>query len=310
LNFNGGTLMAGTGTATFLQGLTAATIYSGGAVIDDGGNAITIAQPLLAPTGNGVSSIPVATGGAGYLDTPIVTLTGGGGVGATAVAVIAGGAVTNITILSPGTGYTSAPTVTLFGGGYSSAATLGTATLAANTSGGLTKQDTGTVTLSGANTYTGNTTVNGGTLEIVQEVIATNSTVTVASGALLQLDFAGTNSVTNLVLNGVSQAPGVYNSTTASTYITGTGSLQVVVPVIIATNPTNITYRVSGGSLHLSWPADHTGWRLLEQTNNLQYGLSANTNDWETVPGSTSVNSASFPINPALPTEFYKLIYP
>ena len=45
----------------------------------------------------------VATGGAGYLDTPIVTITGGGGVGATAVAVISGGAVTNITILSPGT---------------------------------------------------------------------------------------------------------------------------------------------------------------------------------------------------------------
>jgi len=310
LNFNGGTLMAGTGTATFLQGLTAATIYTGGAVIDDGGNAITIAQALLAPTGNGVSSIPVATGGAGYLDTPIVTITGGGGVGATAVATISGGAVTNITILSPGTGYTSAPTVTLFGGGYSTAATLSTATLAANTSGGLTKQDTGTLTLSGANTYTGNTTVNGGTLEIVQPVIATNSTVTVASGALLQLDFAVTNTVTNLVLNGVSQAPGVYNSTTASTYITGTGSLQVVLPVTIATNPTNLTFSVSSGTLNLSWPADHTGWRLLVQTNHLQQGLSSNTNDWMTVPGSTTVNSASFPINPALPTEFYKLIYP
>ncbi len=310
LNFNGGTLVAATGTATFLQGLTAATIYNGGAIIDDGGNAITVAQPLLAPTGSGVSNIPVATGGAGYLDTPIVTITGGGGVGATAVATIAGGAVTNITILSPGTGYTSAPTVTLFGGGDSSPAELGTATLAASTSGGLTKQNTGTLTLAGLNTYTGNTTVNGGTLEIVHPVIATNSTVTVAGGAVLQLDFAVTNTVTNLVLNGVSQVPGVYNSTTASTYITGTGSLQVVLPVSIATNPTNLTYSLSGSKLTLSWPADHTGWRLLEQTNHLQQGLSDNINDWMTVPGSTGVNSASFPINPALPTEFFKLIYP
>ena len=310
LNFNGGTLMAAAATTTFLQGLTAATIYSGGAVIDDGGNAITIAQPLLAPTGNGVSSIPVATGGAGYLDTPIVTITGGGGVGATAVAAISGGAVTNITILSPGTGYTSAPTVTLFGGGYSSAATLGTATLAANTSGGLTKQNTGTLTLAGANTYTGNTTVAGGTLEIVQLVIATNSTVSVASGAVLQLDFAVTNNVTNLVLNGVSQVPGIYNSTTASTYFTGPGSLQVVLPVTVATNPTNITYSVSGSTLHLAWPANHTGWRLLVQTNHLQLGISSNTNDWMTVPGSTTVNSVSVPINPGLPTEFYQLIYP
>jgi autotransporter-associated beta strand protein len=310
LNFNGGTLMAGTGTATFLQGLTAATIYSGGAVIDDGGNAITIAQPLLAPTGNGLGSIPVATGGAGYLDTPIVTITGGGGVGAVAVANIVGGAVANITILSPGTGYTSAPTVTLFGGGYSSAATLGTATLAVNTSGGLTKQNSGTLTLSGANTYSGDTTVNAGTLEIVQPVIATNSTVAVASGAVLQLDFAGTNVIAGLLLDGVAQTPGVYNSATAPTYITGAGTLQVVLPVTVATNPTNILFSLTGNTLNLSWPADHIGWRLLVQTNNLQNGLSADPNDWMTVPGSTSVDSTNFLINPALPAEFYELIYP
>ena len=95
-----------------------------------------------------------------------------------------------------------------------------------------------------------------------------------------------------------------------SPYITGTGSLQVVLPVTIATNPTNLTFSVSSGTLNLSWPADHTGWRLLVQTNHLQQGLSSNTNDWMTVPGSTTVNSASFPINPALPTEFYKLINP
>lgn len=310
LNFNGGTLMAGTGTTTFLQGLTAATIYSGGAVIDDGGNAITIAQPLLAPAGNGVSSIPVTAGGAGYLDTPIVTITGGGGVGATAVASVSGGAVTNITILSPGTGYTSVPTVTLFGGGCSSAATLGSAILAANTGGGLIKQNSGTVTLSGANTYSGNTTVNGGTLEIVQPVIPTNSTVTVAGGAVLQLDFAVTNVITNLVFNGVVQMPGVYNSATASSFITGAGSLQVVLPATIAANPTNIMFRVTGNTLNLSWPADHTGWRLLVQTNNLQNGLSTTPNDWMTVPGSTSVDSTNFVINPALPAEFYKLVYP
>ena len=307
LNFKGGTLQAGVASATFMQGLTAATIYSGGAIIDDGGNAITIAQPLLAPTGNGVSSIPMATGGAGYLNTPIVTITGGGGVGATAVANISpSGAVTNITITSPGTGYTSAPTVTLFGGGYTSAATLGTAIIAANTGGGLTKQNSGTLTLSGANTYTGNTIINGGTLEIVQPVIPTYSTVSVAGGAMLQLDFAVTNSVTNLVLNGTVQVPGIYDSTTGSPYITGTGSLQVVVPVTVATNPTNITFSITGGNtLHLSWPADHLGWTL--QTNSVNL---ANTNFWFAYPGSASVTNVNITINPAKTNVFFRLVYP
>jgi hypothetical protein len=69
-------------------------------------------------------------------------------------------------------------------------------------------------------------------------------------------------------------------------------------------------FQVSGNTLNLSWPADHTGWRLLVQTNNLKNGLSANTNDWMTVPGSTGINSTNFPINPGLPVEFYELIYP
>ena len=306
LNFNGGTLQAGAASATFMQGLTAATIYSGGALIDDGGNAITIAQPLLAPTGNGVSTIPVATGGAGYLDTPIVTISGGGGTGATAVANISGGSVTGVTITSPGVGYTSAPTVTLFGGGYTTAATLGTATLTANTSGGLIKQNSGTLNLTGANTYTGNTIINGGTLELAQPTLAENSTVTVASGAVLQLDFSVTNAITNLVLNGASQAPGIYNSTTGSPYFTGVGSLQVVVPVTIATNPTNITFSITGGNtLNLSWPADHLGW--LVQSNSVNLAVPA---DWYDISNTATGTSYSITINPAKTNVFYRLRKP
>jgi autotransporter-associated beta strand protein len=187
LNFNGGTLMAAAGGTFIPAVLTSATIYGGGAFIDDGGNAITIAQPLLAPAGSGVSSIPVATGGAGYLDTPVVTITGGGGVGATAVATVSGGSVTGITITSPGTGYTSAPTITLFGGGYSSAATLSTATIAPNVSGGLTKLDTGTLTLTGANTYTNLTTVNSGTLTLGTGYSSATAGYEVTNGATLDV---------------------------------------------------------------------------------------------------------------------------
>jgi autotransporter-associated beta strand protein len=310
LNFNGGTLTAGTSTTTFMQGLTSATVYSGGAVIDDGGNAITIAQPLLAPTGSGVSSIPVTVGGVGYLDTPIITISGGGGVGATAVANVFGGSVTGITITSPGTGYTSAPTVTLFGGGYSTAATLGTATIAPNVSGGLIKQDTGTLTLSGANTYTGNTTVNGGTLELVQATIPTYSTVTVTNGAVLQLDFAVTNMVTNLVLNGMSQLPGIYNSTNGSPYITGTGSLLVGIPApTLSYLKFNASPVISGTTLTISATNSGAGTVYLLTTTNLAAPISTWTPIWtNSLSGSGSFNT-NLPnaVNPALKQQFYLL---
>jgi autotransporter-associated beta strand protein len=191
-------------------------------------------------------------------------------------------------------------TLNLSSGGTYSGVIAGNIALVVNGSAGLD--------LAGTNAYTGNTTVNGGTLELAQPSLAAGSTVTVASGAFLQLDFTATNIVSGLVLNGVSQPLGIYNSTTSPSYLTGPGSLQVAVTV--ATNPTNIVATLSGTTLNLSWPADHTGWRLLQQTNHLAQGISANTNDWGTVSGSASTNKVSLTIDPAKPTEFYRMVYP
>ncbi|RYD55268.1 MAG: PEP-CTERM sorting domain-containing protein, partial [Verrucomicrobiaceae bacterium] len=98
LNFNGGTLTANTASATFLTGLTNAFVNSGGGTIANGGNAITIGQPLLAPTGNGVSATGLTVSGSGFIDTPVVQITGDG-TGATAVAEVdANGNLTGITV--------------------------------------------------------------------------------------------------------------------------------------------------------------------------------------------------------------------
>lgn len=78
----------------------------------------------------------------------------------------------------------------------------------------------------------------------------------------------------------------------------------------VNTTPTNIVAKVSGTNLTLSWPADHIGWRLLTQTNNLARGISRNTNDWGTVANSASTNLVTIPINPTKPAEFYRLVYP
>jgi autotransporter-associated beta strand protein len=170
VNFNGGTLQAAGSTGDFVD-VSRATVFSGGATIDDGGNAVIINQPLQAPNGYGVSGITFTTGGSGYVAPPIVSISGGAGSNATAVATVAGGAVTAIAVTCPGTGYSAGDTLSVgFSGGGANAnpPTGVAATLTASplVSGGLTKQGAGTLTLSAANTYTGVTLVNNGTLRV------------------------------------------------------------------------------------------------------------------------------------------------
>ena len=63
---------------------------------------------------------------------------------------------------------------------------------------------------------------------------------------------------------------------------------------------------MTNGILTLGWPADYTGWRLEAQTNDINVGLSGT---WVTVPGSTTTNQMSFPIDPNQPTVFFRLGY-
>ena len=312
VNFNGGTLQA-SGLNTNFVHVTTATVYGGGAVIDNDGQDITINEPLLAPSGNGVNGIASFTPGAGYIAPPIVTVVNGTGdttgAGATAIAQInpATGTVTNVIITCPGINYTATPTFVLSGGGATTPATITGAAPTANISGGLTSVGTGVLALTAPCTYTGNTVVTAGTLELVNPVLASASTVVVSNSAILQLDFAGTNNVLGLVLNGVSQAKGVYNSTTSPTFITGTGSL--VVGATTASNPTNIVFSFTAGGtgvvgqMNLSWPADHLGW-ILQQRTNLLNG------NWVDVPGTAAIISTNMPVSNGVPTDFYRLRHP
>jgi len=60
-----------------------------------------------------ITGYTLNNGGSGYVTPPQVTVTGGGGAGATASATISGGVVTAITPINAGSGYTSTPTVTI-----------------------------------------------------------------------------------------------------------------------------------------------------------------------------------------------------
>jgi hypothetical protein len=102
----------------------------------------------------------------------------------------------------------------------------------------------------------------------------------------------------------------IVSNSAGSVTSTPSATLTVSIPPVISTNPAALAWQMNGGQLQLVWPADHTGWRLLEQTNNLNLGVSGNSNDWATVPGSTLTNTASLSILTTNLNEYYRLVYP
>ncbi len=243
-NFNGGKLVAApqvpgfvpAPSGVFMSGLTNAYVYPGGAFIDDGGLNITISQPLQAPTGYGVSSIPILSGGSGYVAPPIVNISGGTGFGAAAVATVANGAVTGFTIVNPGSGYSVADTftVSLYGGGITP--TTGTAAtinypvlLTPNGSGGLTYSSlggagTGTLTLTAPETYAGTTTVSSGTLAIgLGGSIANSTNFNVKSAGTFDVTgIAGITLFSNQTISGSGHVNGVVTASSGARVYPGT----------------------------------------------------------------------------------------
>jgi len=206
----------------------------------------TLSNNVSATLANSVSLSSAATIGVGSGQT----LTLSGAVSSTGALTKTGAGTLSLTGANTYSGATTVSsgalqiggTGSLSSGNYggaialSSGATLQYSSSAAQTlsgvisGAGMLVKDTssGTLTLAGAaNTFTGGITVNGGTLDIQHPFLGSLFAVVLASGAVLQLDGAATNQVGALVLNGVSQPNGVYNSGNSGGYITGSGSLLV-----------------------------------------------------------------------------------
>jgi hypothetical protein len=71
-----------------------------------------------------------------------------------------------------------------------------------------------------------------------------------------------------------------------------------------ATTPTNISYRVGGSILTLTWPESHLGW--IAQSNSINL---ANPNDWFDIAGSAGVTNLNIPARPS-GNVFYRLRVP
>ena len=198
INVNAGSFQAGSeralgfgganGTAS-VQGTTVAT----GATLDIHGVTVneivtlneggTLTNTNLTTTGtlsNGVAGLQVSNAGSGYTANPTLAFAGGGGTGATATAVQASGALSTVTTTAAGTGYNTAPTVTVTratatasisqvilngtGNQIGGAGNLSIPAVMTGT-GSYTKVGAGSLTIpTGASTFTGNLTVEAGTM--------------------------------------------------------------------------------------------------------------------------------------------------
>lgn len=68
-------------------------------------------------------------------------------------------------------------------------------------------------------------TLQGGT---INDYISDTATLSLVSGSTATLDYLTTDIVQGLVLDGISQPPGIYNSNNEPAFFNGTGSITVV----------------------------------------------------------------------------------
>ena len=98
-------------------------------------------------------------------------------------------------------------------------------------SGGVTKSGNGTWSLVRTNSYSGPTTVLGGTLSLGNGTnntnLANSAAVIIANGATLHLNYSGSDTVNALSFAGIARPPGIYSAAN-SPFITGPGTLTVL----------------------------------------------------------------------------------
>jgi len=234
------------------------------------------------------------------LDTVSIVKVGGGGLLLNGISTYTGSTTVSNGVLG-GTGSIASPLTVTSGGTLSPGLPLGTFTVSNSVAlGGTTFMElnqsspatnselavTGTLAGGGALIVTnvGPTLINGSTFQLFSKLVpvASFSSITLPTGG------GSYQWTTNLGVNG------------SITLVSGGANG-------VNTNSTNIVYGVTNNTLTLSWPADHTGWRLQVQTNSLSVGISTN---WATVPGSTTTNSVPVPIVTTNGSVFYRLIYP
>ncbi|PWU12303.1 MAG: hypothetical protein C5B50_21660 [Verrucomicrobia bacterium] len=167
----------------------------------------------------------------------------------------------------------------------------------------------------GALTISNSLTLSGTTAIELNVAANTNDLVR----GLTSVAYGGTLTLSNLA--GTFTAPSGFKLFSANSY---TGRFATLTPTnpasglgwntntlstdgtlrILSIAPVSISNAISGNNLTLSWPADHTGWRLQSKTNFIS------GSNWADVPNSAITNQVTIILNPGTASAFYRLVYP
>jgi autotransporter-associated beta strand protein len=317
-NFNGGGLRWAAGNSADISARTV-TIQSGGTTFDAGANAVTFASRIgnngtggLTKLGAGtltfnatnnykgntlIAEGVLALGLNGLLtNSPQIILSNNAALDVSARSDKTQTLLAGKSLIGNGTvrGSVVAASGSLVAPGFS----IGTLVV----TNGLTFQSGSTNLMEiSAATHTNDLLVGIASVSYGGKLIVTNIGGVLAAGDSFKLFSAGSynNAFASITL------PALAGNLMWTNRLGVDGSLAVISPVNTA--PTNLAFMVAGGQLQLSWPADHTGWRLEVQTNALGTGLGIN---WSTVPGSAQTNQLWLPVSTSAGSVFYRLVYP
>jgi autotransporter-associated beta strand protein len=318
ITFDGGALQWAANNSSDISIRTIA-INSGGATLDVGANSVIFANPIGASSSGALTKT-----GAGTLTlNGNNTYTGNTTINQGALALGVAGALPN----SPQIILSNNAVLDVSGRSDAKLTLASGKTLRGNGSvlGSVTASSGATISPGfsiGALVITNALTLQSGST-VSMEIDASGGTNDIIAG-LASVAYGGTLTVANL--NGTPAAGQSFKLFDAASYNNSfnTVNLPALAPGLIWTNrlaidgtiavispvnttPTNMTFNLTGSALHITWPADHTGWRLEAQTNAVEIGLSAN---WMTVPGSDATNELFLPVDPANGSVFYRLVYP